>query len=420
MTISRRALWRFSVAGFFCALVTFSASTPVPMEQSPNVLVPMRDGVRLSANVFRPLGAGRYPVVLVRTPYGKGQELLPGYESFLAHGYAVVVEDVRGRYGSEGTFQPTTQELNDGDDTINWIARQPWSNGRVVMSGGSYLGIAQWRAALSRNPHLKAISPVVAGDDEYRDRYYSTGGAMKLGHRLLWLSENLRAPEYHVPEFGKFVRHLPLRSADTAATGHAIPVYQQALDHPTYDNYWKAISTREQIAKVQVPALIVGGWYDNYVEGDIDAFQRIHKQQPASRLVIGPWPHNMSIRFPGIDFGPHLMAPIRRYQLDLFDAVAKTVPVAAPGSAPVHIFVMGANEWIDEQDWPITRARTTPFYLNSHGQANTLNGDGQLAERQDRGQEPDTFTYDPGNPVPTTGGAVCCTPAVFPWGPQDQ
>lgn len=420
MTISRRSHWRLSPVGLLSALVMFSAQYPVPIDQTLNTVVAMRDGVHLSTHIFRPLGAGRFPAVLVRTPYGKGQELLPGYESFLAHGYAVVVQDVRGRYASEGNFAPMTQEVDDGDDTINWIARQSWSNGRVVMSGGSYLGIVQWKAALSRNPHLKAISPVVSGDDDYRDRFYSTGGALKLGHRLLWLSENLRVPEYHVPDFSKFVRHLPLRSADRATTGQSVGIFQQALDHPTYDNYWKSVSTREQIGKVQVPALIVGGWYDNYVESDIDAFTRLHKQQPATRLVIGAWPHNMSTKFPGIDFGPHSMAPIRRYQLDLFDSLAKTTPVAAPAAAPVHLFVMGINEWRDEQEWPLARARTTPFYLNSHGQANSSNGDGSLADRQDRGQEADVFTYDPGNPVPTTGGAVCCTPAIFPWGPLDQ
>ena len=112
------------------------------------------------------------------------------------HGYAVVLEDVRGRYESEGDFDPLRQEVADGDDTLNWIARQPWSNGKIGMVGGSYRGIVQWKAALSGNPHLKAIFPVVSGDDDYRDRFYSTGGAMKLGNRLEWMAENLKAPGY--------------------------------------------------------------------------------------------------------------------------------------------------------------------------------------------------------------------------------
>ena len=140
------------------------------------------------------------------------------------HGYAVVVEDVRGRYESEGAFEPLAQEPADGDDTLNWIARQPWSDGKVGMTGGSYLGIVQWKAALLNNPHLKAIFPVVSGYDDYRDRFYSTGGAMKLGHRLEWMSENLKAPGYH-PDFSQFMLHLPLRTADVAATGAISEMY---------------------------------------------------------------------------------------------------------------------------------------------------------------------------------------------------
>ena len=136
----------------------------------------MRDGVRLSANVFRPSATGRYPVILLRTPYNKGDAITPAWQSFVNHGYAVVVEDVRGRYESGGKFEPINQEVNDGDDTLDWIARQAWSDGGVGMYGGSYLGIAQWKAALTQNPHLKAIFPYVSGDDDYRDRFYSTGG----------------------------------------------------------------------------------------------------------------------------------------------------------------------------------------------------------------------------------------------------
>ncbi len=165
----------------------------------------MRDGVRLSANVFRPGGAGRYPAILLRRLTTKGDAITPSYQAFVNHGYAVVVQDVRGRYRSGGKFEPINQEVNDGDDTLNWIARQPWSDGGVGMYGGSYLGIAQWKAAMAQNPHLKAIFPYVSGDDDYRDRFYSTGGAMKLGHRLLWLAENMRASGFVPPDFKSYV-----------------------------------------------------------------------------------------------------------------------------------------------------------------------------------------------------------------------
>src|SRR6202521_939378 len=125
------------------------------------VPIPMRDGVRLSANVFLPSEHARVPAILVRTPYGKGLDITPNYQAFVEHGYAVVVEDVRGRYESEGAFQPLRQEPADGDDTLNWIARQSWSDGKIGMIGGSYRGIVQWKAAVLNNPHLKAIFPVV-------------------------------------------------------------------------------------------------------------------------------------------------------------------------------------------------------------------------------------------------------------------
>src|SRR5208283_577230 len=145
-----------------------------PAFKQLHVPVPMRDGVHLSANLFLPSEHARVPAILVRTPYGKGADITSNYQAFVDHGYAVMVEDVRGRYESEGSFQPLEQESADGDDTLNWIARQPWSDGKIGMTGGSYLGIVQWKAAVLDNPHLKAIFPVVSGYDDYRDRFYST------------------------------------------------------------------------------------------------------------------------------------------------------------------------------------------------------------------------------------------------------
>ena len=134
-------------------------------------MIPMRDGVRLAANVFLPAGKLRGPVILERTPYGKGVALTSGHQAYVDHGYIVVVQDVRGRYASEGRFNPLHQEGPDGDDTLSWIASQPWSDGKIGMVGGSYRGIVQWKAALTGNKHLKAIAPVVSGSDEYRDRF---------------------------------------------------------------------------------------------------------------------------------------------------------------------------------------------------------------------------------------------------------
>jgi hypothetical protein len=384
-----------------------------------HVPIPMRDGVHLYANVFLPANRGRVSAMLVRTPYGKGTGLTPNYLAFLNHGYAVVVQDVRGRYESEGSFEPLTQEPADGEDTLNWIARQPWSNGKVGMMGGSYLGIVQWKLALRNNPHLKAIFPVVSGYDDYRDRFYSRGGAMKVGYRLEWMAENLRVPGYR-PEFNKFVFHLPLRTADVAATGRVSDMYRDAVAHPAFDSFWRAISTREQLYKIRIPVFAVGGWYDNFVESDLEAYAELRKSSGLNRILIGPWPHNMSYRFQGVDFGPESSAPVRSLQLEWFDQwlMGKDTPLVS--KPPARLFIMGANHWRDVREWPPEEARERRFYLASAGSANTLAGDGVLSSKPGRRRPVDQYIFDPRNPVPTRGGSVCCNPRVFPWGPMDQ
>lgn len=406
----------FSIFLTWCSAL--AASTEIVRQL--HVRVTMRDGVHLFANVYRPAEHGRFPTILVRTPYGKGEDILTNYSAFVDRGYAFVVEDVRGRYESEGVFEPLIQEPKDGDDTLNWIARQPWSDGKIGMMGGSYLGIAQWKVALMNNPHLKAICPVVSGSDDYFDRFYSPGGAMKLGNRLLWLSENMRAPAYRPPDFSRFVLALPLRDADVLATGHRLELFQRALDHPAYDSFWQSISTRKRLDQIHVPVFSVGGWYDNFVESDLAAYSVLRRSSNVHRILIGPWPHSMSIKFSGVDFGKESGAPIRRLQLQWFDQWLKGKDTPIMSQPPVRIFVMGANRWRDEREWPIARAKVTPFYFAGKGHANTLNGDGTLASKAPKHAAPDEFVFDPHVPVPTGGGSVCCNPKVFAWGPMDQ
>jgi uncharacterized protein len=380
----------------------------------------MRDGVRLAANVFRPSAPGKYPALLVRTPYNKGTDITPNYRAFVDRDYAVVIQDVRGRFASEGVFRQLEQESADGSDTIDWIAHQPWCDGKVGMMGGSYLGMVQWKAALSGNPHLKAIFPIVSGWDDYRDRFYSTGGAFKAGNRLLWMSENLRAPGFRPPVFAEFIWKLPLRLLDNAATGQRIDFYQKAMDHPAEDSYWRGLSTRSEIAKVRTPVFSIGGWYDNFAQSDLEAFAAIHRNSSVHRILIGPWPHNMSLKFPGVDLGSDSVVAVRSLQLEWFGQWLKGKDSALLSRPPVRLFVMGINRWRDEREWPLERARGVPFYLRSRGKANTLLGDGHLAPHPGDREPADRYTYDPARPAPTRGGAVCCNPRVFPWGPMDQ
>ena len=386
--------------------------------QQLGLFIPMRDGVHLAADVFLPGTSGRWPTVLFRTPYNRKGPSSRSYRFFLQRGYAVVIEDVRGRYASQGFFSSAAQEGPDGNDTINWIAEQSWSNRKVAMAGSSYLGMAEWWAAVQDNPHLIAISPMCSGDDEYTDRFYSTGGALQLGHRLLWLSENLTPPSQVRPLFSTYIDHLPLRTADVAATRIELPIWQAALDHPSYDSYWRGRSIRERVHQVDVPVLSFGGWFDTYVESDLDMFAKLVSARKSVETWIGPWAHNPSLRFPTKDFGPESILPIRLTQADWFDRCLH--PRAEPGRPVLHIFVMGPNIWREENAWPLARTRYTPLYLTSEGRANSESGDGELRWHPVRKAKPDNFSYDPKTPVPTVGGTICCDSRILPPGPLDQ
>lgn len=407
------------------ALLSGQASKPEPPLASSlerlSVPVPLRDGVRLRADVFLPRATGRWPTVLFRTPYGRKGPSSRSYRGFVQRGYAVVLEDVRGRYASEGVFGTIDQEGPDGSDTINWIAGQPWSNGEVAMAGGSYLGMAQWWAASEQNRHLVAISPLFSGDDEYSDRFYSTGGALKLGHRLLWLAENLTPPFHLRPLFSSYIAHLPLRTSDVAATGVRLRVWREAVNHPSYDAYWKSHSIRERAKQINLPVLSMGGWFDNYAESDLDMFSRLAADHAPIETWIGPWGHNPARKFSTRDFGSAANIPIRSTQADWFDRWMHRTPIEEEQRVPsLHLFVMGPNVWREEQEWPLARTRYTAFYLGSGGHANSRAGDGGLYRSPVRKAPRDTFVYDPKSPVPTVGGAICCEPKILPPGPLDQ
>lgn len=390
--------------------------------QQLGLVIPMRDGIRLAADLYLPRAGGRWSTVLIRTPYNRKSGALGTYRFFNSRGYAVLMEDVRGRYASQGVFGPTEQEGPDSSDTMNWISEQPWSNGRVAMAGSSYLGMVQWWAAVQDNPHLVTISPVCSGDDEYLDRFYSTGGALKLGHRLLWLAQNLTPPTQVRPVFSGYIWHLPEHTADVAAMGIALPQWRTALEHPSYDAYWKAFSVRQQLNRVEIPVLSLGGWFDNYAESDLDAFARLSRRHDNIETWIGPWAHNPGLKFATRDFGAQAAVPIRLKQADWFDRWMRAAANQADetSAASLHIFVMGPNVWREEHEWPLARTRYTPIYLSSNGHANSASGDGRLQWQTVRRSQADVFTYDPKFPVPTMGGSICCDPKLLPPGPLDQ
>jgi putative CocE/NonD family hydrolase len=197
-------------------------------------------------------------------------------------------------------------------------------------------------------------------------------------------------------------------------------MYQQALNHPAYDSFWRRISTQAHIDRIRVPVFSVGGWYDNFVESDLAAFSALRRISGLHRILIGPWAHNMSLKFAGVDFGPESAVPLRSLQLEWFDQWLKGKDAPLMSRPPVRIFVMGANRWREEREWPPAGVKPVPLYLDSGGKANSLEGDGTLKAKPVAAGPPDRFVFDPRTPVPTLGGAICCDARMSPGGPLDQ
>ena len=395
--------------------------------------VPMRDGVHLSADVWLPKGDGPWPVLLSRTPYDNNNHWEFG--TFWAqNGYVHVAQDVRGRYDSGGEFVPWVHETEDGYDTIEWIGQQPWCDGNVGMTGGSYLGQVQWQAAFTQHPLLKAICPRVMGANLWDSPHWQDG-AFGLGVNAVWGWRTMARTMQRIDRFDwpAILRTLPLRAMD-GITGKEHPAFGSWLDHADYDDYWRATAVDEHFERYTIPVLQVCGWFDLYAGGMMENFAglRQHAGNEVARenqqIIMGPWTHPQagSIFPPGTtnagdrDFGLVSLLDTKEIELRWFDHWLKGVDNGAERRAPVMIFVMGADLWRDEQEWPLARTVWTAYYLHSSGAANTLHGDGRLSTDQPGDEPTDEYRYDPENPTPTNGGCNCCNPEVIPWGVFDQ
>jgi uncharacterized protein len=406
----------------------------VPIVWQFNVQVPMKDGVRLATDILRPDSAERFPVILVRTPYGKGEE--PPREEmvyFAEHGYAVAIQDVRGRNDSEGAWVPFFNESSDGYDAQKWAAEQPWSNGRVVTYGASYLSFVQWLAAKSFNPSLKGIVSNVGLSDFYET--FHPGGAFLFGFASSWgtLIDG-RIDQYQEIAFvpwANVFQHLPVNHALSAA-GRDPQFYSDWVMHPTYDRYWQQLRWDELYKDFDFPVLNIGGWYDVFQRGTIENFERMHGQGPSGdrnkqMLIVGPWVHRSAatLHFDSqqgaVDFGPESSLDLRQMILHWFDHYVKGVDNGVDKELSVKVFTMGENSWHNYEDWPVPGTVYAKYYLRSNGSANSSYGDGSLSTTAPGlNDAPDHYTYDPNHPVPTVGGANCCTPEIIPWGPMDQ
>jgi len=399
-----------------------------------NVKVPMRDRVMLSADLYLPDAPGRHPALLWRTPYSNNtQPTVEQSKWFAARGYAVVVQDVRGKYDSDGQFYTFRDEANDGFDTDEWIGRQSWSNGRIGTIGGSYLGYTQIAQAMRRSKYLTAMASSVTTSDIYNNWIY-VDGALFYGFAFPWgaISMDGRVGQFtQAYDWPAVYPHLPVATADTAAS-HVNTPYRDWVKHPTRDAYWKDISFEDQVHTVSVPWLVVDGWYDIFVRGALADHQKVVSRgatpeaRSQKRIMIGPWAHGTGVRRlnpatpadPGIDFGPEAEIELRKVYLRWHDRWLKGIDNGVDRDPPVKIFVMGENRWRTEQEWPLARTRYTKYYLQSGGTANSARGDGTLSTALPTGAPTDRFTYDPANPVPSAGGNTCCS--SVPSGPRDQ
>jgi putative CocE/NonD family hydrolase len=389
--------------------------------------VVMPDGVRLFTDHYLPKMAGDWPTILIRTPYGRGKEValggglalaeLPG-QCFAERGYHVVVQGVRGCYDSEGEFQPHHQEAADGQATVDWIARQPWFNGVLGTWGPSYLGYTQWAVAASAPSTLKAMLPAITSAENYSIAHLD--GAFALETRLRWAQGvHLQKKLHHQPlraylayrftgdaeqhlqaAFG----HLPLLEADTVAAGEPIPFYRESLVHTQpADAFWTARDHSQAVAGVTAAVHLVGGWYDYFLRGLLRDYAALQAAGRRPYLTVGPWYHAQA---------EGLLASLRE-GLAWFDAQLKGEGPARSADRrlrrkPVRLYVMGADEWREMDDFP-PPARPTRYYLHP--------GASLATDPPPATSAPDGYRYDPADPTPALGGALLSPRGA---GPQDN
>jgi putative CocE/NonD family hydrolase len=427
----------FAVITILCTLAATIEAGPCIAQDfhvtvDSGVRVPMRDGVMLVADIYRPNAPGKFPVLLERTPYNRQD---PGTGIFLAsHGYVVVLQDTRGRYASEGEFYPFRYESQDGYDTIEWAAALDYSDGKVGMFGGSYVGATQMLAAAASPPHLVAIFPYVTAS-EYYDGWTYQSGALMQWFASSWTTglaeDTLRRKSGALGQPAQWVKQLPIESYKLLAfpgVAELAPYYRDWIEHERSDDYWRQWKVSDRYGKMTVKALHAGGWHDIFLKGSIGNYVRMRKEastaeaRDGQRLLVGPWAHAETSpegKIGDVTFGRSAVIDMSRTILDWSEYALKDRTNGYATGAPVRIFIMGENAWRDEQEFPLARTRVTRFFLKSDHGAKTSAGDGVLAADAPKESPADAYVYDPQNAAPTIGGRLCCGQALPP-GPFDQ
>ena len=383
---------------------------------------PMRDGIELKIDIFRPQSDGRFPAILLQTPYNKKGQATRARE-FAARGYAVVNVDSRGRFESGGQWDPfSARHKTDGYDLVEWIADQQWCTGKVGTYGLSYMGWTQWWTASQAPPALKAIVPEVAPPDHFFNCPYQNGIF------VCWMMDWAGALSARLPHsagpgaYGGFAvdrerayGRLPYINFDKTRNYKPNTWWRKWIEQNTAaGEYWQAISyqTPESYANVKVPSLAISGWFDANFPGTPMNYLGMQQHGGSAaarrpRIVIGPWEHSINRHraAAGVDFGPQAIIDWDGYVVRWFDYHLKGINNGLLEDPPVHVFVMGRNEWRAAENWPLPQTQFTKYYLHSNGQANSSSGAGTLSTRPPREEPPDRYTYDPHDPTPSAAFA---------------
>jgi uncharacterized protein len=414
-----------------------------------DVVMEMRDGVKLRADIYRPGDRQKHPAIFIRSPYNKINNAWH-HNSFLHFieatrlGYAIVMQDVRGRFASEGQWGGTDifhHEGKDGYDSVEWIAAQSWCDGNVGTSGISALAGLQWMTAMENPPHLKAIAPgcgglanIGLGMQPRRGSGVASpavllssipGNALEIATRMEKEGQDAMQMRRDIAwvqsDSERAINFLPLKS---------LPILKYEFLRNTWDRLTRPVSqaeqsSREKYEQVTVPCLHQVGWYDTLEWAVIESYMNMRrrggsaKAKNSQHLVVGPWWHTAWGNFLGaLNFGTAASVAgglISEYNLSFYDRYLRGVEVKLPA---VRYFLMGANIWRESDDWPLPETEWQRFYLHSRGHANTGNGDGTMTREQPQSESPDQFRYDPLNPVPSTGGRFFGAGLVS--GPLDQ
>jgi len=438
--------------GLFDALPAGAQRKPYPVDVTEGVWIPMRDGVRLSTDLYRPRGVvERLPTILIRTPYDKsryrppaGQGPYYGRPSFFASmGYIVAVQNKRGRHRSEGVYQVGANDPLDSFDTIEWLTNQPWSNGRVGSYGCSYDGELQLRQMSHPHPRLAAMIVQAGGGGlgkaGGRFRHFSArdGGVLNLAMGFDWFAyTGTKVASAPPPE--------PLDSTATRAALWSLPVVRmmerlpappndwvEIVSHGAGDPWWDQFGYLDGTEPISAPTLHVTSWFDTAPDESLLAFELFRRNAVDARVrsgqyaIVAPTLH-CEYELAGAETTVGQLQvgdarfPYQQTYLAFFDRFLRDDSTAWGDPPRVRYYQTGANRWREADRWPPAGVVPTAFYLRSQGRANSAAGDGRLAPDPPEDEPPDAFTYDPADPTPSLGGPSCCLAPNSPMGPVDQ